>query len=338
LGLAFALRLDKVRGHMRILLTGATGFVGSHVARALVAAGHHVRALARPTSSRALLDDVPELEWVTGDVMDSPSLTAAVRDREAVVHTAAVVGFSLRAAERQRAINVEGTRRLLDAAKAAGVQRFVHTSSVSAVGKTPEGTINDETARYDWPPGMAYNETKRDSERLVQKTAKDMTTICLSPALVFGPGDVFKRTLGLFRLVKWGLLPVVPPGGTTICDVRDVAEAHVSALTAGETGQRYILGGPHLTFRELATTVAEVTGGARPLASLPASVVHAVELPLAAIGRVLPLPVGVGTLEYLTNFGFYSSAKAEGALGYRTRPAAETLADSARWYGAQGVL
>jgi dihydroflavonol-4-reductase len=322
---------------MRILLTGATGFLGSHVARALVAAGHEVRALARPTASRALLDDVPELEWVTGDVMDSPSLTPAMQGREAVVHVAAVVGVSRRGAEKQRAINVEGTRRMLAAAQAAGVLRFVHTSSVAAVGRTPPGTVSDEATRYDWPPGMPYHESKRDSERLVQK-AEGLTTICLSPAMVFGPGDVFKRTLALFRLVKWGLLPLVPPGGTTICDVRDVAEAHVAALTRGDSGERYILGGPHLTFRQLATTVAEVTGGARPLGEVPASVIDAVSVPLAAIARVLPLPVSVGTLEYFTNFGFYSSAKAEAALGYRTRAAAETLADSARWYGAQGSL
>jgi dihydroflavonol-4-reductase len=117
-----------------------------------------------------------------------------------------------------------------------------------------------------------------------------------------------------------------------------VAEAHVAALTKGETGQRYILGGPHLTFRQLATTIAEVTGGARPLAELPARVIDAVGVPLAAVSRLVPLPVDVGTLEYLTNFGFYSSAKAEAALGYRTRAAAETLADSARWYGAQNAL
>ncbi|MGZ3426865.1 MAG: NAD-dependent epimerase/dehydratase family protein, partial [Polyangia bacterium] len=117
---------------MQVLLTGATGFLGSHVARALVAGGHTVRALARPGSSRAILSDVPELEWVTGDVVDVGSLRAAVRGCEAVVHAAAVVAFAPKEAAKQREVNVEGTRHVLDAARAAGVRRLVHTSSVAA--------------------------------------------------------------------------------------------------------------------------------------------------------------------------------------------------------------
>jgi nucleoside-diphosphate-sugar epimerase len=145
--------------------------------------------------------------------------------------------------------------------------------------------------------------------------------------------------LPLFRLVKWGLMPLVPPGGTTLCDVRDVAEAHVAALTRGQPGARYILGGPHVTYRELATTVAEVTEGARPIGALPASVLRAAALPVALVQRLgVPLPFSVNNLGYLTGFGYYSSARAIEALGYRTRPAAETLADAARWYASQGLL
>jgi dihydroflavonol-4-reductase len=249
-----------------------------------------------------------------------------------------MVAFAPSVAERQRQVNVEGTRHALEAARAAGARRFVHTSSVAAVGRPREGTIADEDSRYDFPPGLAYNETKRDAERLVRR-AEGIETVCLNPALVFGPGEVYRRTLPLFRLVKWGLLPVVPPGGTTLCDVRDVAAAHVAALTRGEPGARYILGGPQLTFRQLATTVAEVTGGARPLGELPASLVRAATPPLALLQRLgVPLPVGVGTLSYLTHFGYYSSERAVAALGYHTRPAAETLGDAARWFASQGLL
>ncbi len=323
---------------MQVLLTGATGFLGSHVARALVAAGHAVRALARPSSSRAILSDVLAIEWVTGDVLDVASLRAAVRGCDAVVHAAAVVDFAPRHAARQREVNVEGTRHLLDAARAAGVRRFVHTSSVATIGRAREGAIADEDTRYDWPIGLGYNESKRDSERLVMR-AEAIETVCVNPALVFGPGEVYARTLPLFRLAKWGLLPLVPPGGTTLCDVRDVADAHVAALTRGQPGARYILGGPQLTFRELATTIAEVTRGARPLAELPAGLLRAAALPVALLGRAgVPLPFSAANLTYLGQKSYYSSARAEAALGYRTRPAAETLGDAARWYEAHGLL
>jgi nucleoside-diphosphate-sugar epimerase len=255
-----------------------------------------------------------------------------------VVHAAAMVAFSPRAAARQRQVNVEGTRNVLAAARAAGVRRFVHTSSVAAIGRAHGGAVADEDTRYDWPPGLGYNESKRDSERLVLH-ANGLETICLNPSLVFGPGEVYRRTLPLFRLIKWGLFPLAPPGGTTLCDVRDVADAHVAALTRGEPGARYIVGGPHLTFRELATTIAQLTHGARPLAEVPAALLRAAALPLAALARLhVPLPVSAGNLGYLDHRGYYSSARAQAALGYRTRPAVETLGDAARWFESQGAL
>ena len=323
---------------MRVLVTGATGFLGSHVARSLVAAGHSVRALARPTSARDLLDDVPEIAWVVGDILDPLSLQAAARSCEAVVHVAAMVAFAPSAAVQQRRINVDGTRHVVEAARLAGVRRLVHTSSVATVGRARAGGVADEETRYDWNPGLGYNETKRDAERLVRR-AEGIETICVNPALVFGPGEIFRRTLPLFRLVKWGLMPLVPPGGITLCDVRDVAAAHVAALSSGEPGARYILGGPHLTFRALATTLAEVTGGARPLAELPPSLVQAAGVPLAALARLgVPLPISAANLAYLTGYSYYSSARAEATLGYHTRPAVETLGDAARWYATQGLL
>ncbi len=323
---------------MLVLVTGATGFIGSHVARALVAGGHRVRALARPTSSRAALSDVPEVEWVAGDVIDARSVADAVRGCDAVVHAAAMVAFTPSIAARQHEVNVEGTRHVLEAARVAGVRRFVHTSSIAAVGRAREGGVADEETRYDWPPGLGYNESKRDAERLVRR-AQGIETVCLNPALVFGPGEIYKRTLPLFRLVKWGLFPVVAAGGTTLCDVRDVAAAHVTALTHGEPGARYILGGPHVTFRALLTAIAEATGGARPLAELPASWVRAGAMPLLALERAgVRMPFSTGHLAHLGHYGYYSSARAEAALGYRTRPAAETLGDAARWYTSQRLL
>lgn len=321
---------------MRVLLTGVTGFLGSHIAHALLAAGHEVMALVRPGSTVG--GQLSAVGSIHGDILDLPSVRAAVRGCEAVVHSAAMVEFAPRLAARQREVNVEGTRHVLQAAREAGARRLVHTSSIAAVGRAPEGGVADEETRYDWPIGLGYNESKRDAERLVLR-AEGIETVCLNPSLVFGPGEVYKRTLPLFRLIKWGLLPLVPAGGTTLCDVRDVAAAHVAALTQGEPGARYILGGPHVTFRQLATTIAEVTGGARPVAELPASLVRAAALPIAALGRVgVPLPFSAANIVYLGHHGYYSSARAEAALGYRTRDAHETLADAARWYTSNGLL
>ena len=323
---------------MRVLLTGATGFLGSHIVDALLAGGHEVVALVRPRRLATPDVQLPTRNRVPGDILDPESLGRAFAHVDAVIHTAAMVTFAPGAAGEQRRVNVEGTRNVVEAARAAAVRRLVYTSSVAAVGRAPGGGAADEETRYDWPPGLGYNESKRDAERLVRR-ATGLETVCLNPALIFGPGEVSRRTLGLFRLVKRGLLPLVPPGATTICDVRDVAAAHVAALTAGEPGARYILGGPHLSFRALATTIAEVTGGRRPLATVPASLLRAASLPLAALGRLgLPLPIGPGNLAYLMYEGTYRSQRAEATLGYRSRPAVETLGDAARWYAAEGLL
>jgi dihydroflavonol-4-reductase len=323
---------------MRVFLTGGTGFLGSHIADALVASGHDVVALVRPLKARTARTQVAATEVVAGDILDPESLRGTMDGCDAVVHSAALVAFAPVTAARQRAVNVEGTANVLAEARAAGVQRFVHTSSIAAVGRPPAGGVADEETRYDWPPGMSYNETKRDAERLVQRAA-GLETVVLNPAMVFGPGEIYKRTLTLFRLIKWGLMPLVPPGGTTLCDVRDVAAAHVAALTQGVPGARYILGGPHLTFRELATTIAELTSGARPLAELPAALLRAAAVPLAALVRLgVSLPFSLGDMLFLDSFGYYSSARAEAALGYHTRGARESLGDAARWFEARHLL
>jgi dihydroflavonol-4-reductase len=323
---------------MRVFLTGATGFLGAHIADALVAANHEVVALVRPRRADTPSPPLAPLDVVTGDILEPESLRGALDGCDAVVHAAALVAFSPASAERQRAVNVEGTANVLAAARAARVRRFVHTSSIAAVGRVPSGVVADEETRYDWPPGMAYNETKRDAERLVRR-AEGIETVVLNPAVLFGPGEIHKRTLTLFRLIKWGLLPLVPPGGTTLCDVRDVAAAHVAALTAGVSGARYILGGPHLTFRELATMIAELTRGARPLAEVPASLLHAAAVPLAALSRAgVSLPFSLGDMTFLDSFGYYSSARAEAALGYHSRDARASLGDAARWFESRHLL
>src|SRR5262245_59338062 len=154
---------------MRVLLTGATGFLGSHVVRQLVEAGHSVRAVVR----RDPVEPLPAVEYLRGDVLDPASLKAAAGGCEAAIHAAAELSFRPRDFARQREVNVQGTRNVLEAARAGGVRRFVHTSSVSAIGRTGKSGVSDEDARYDWPIGFNYNETERDAEEIVRR-ARDL--------------------------------------------------------------------------------------------------------------------------------------------------------------------
>ncbi len=319
---------------MRVLVTGATGFVGSHVTRELLLAGHSVRAIERTVSRRP--SGLGAVDWVPGDILDRASLDRAAVGVEAVIHIAASLSHDARRSDEQRRVNVEGTRNTLDAAASAGVKRFVHTSSVAAIGRPAPGEIIDESHRYDWPVGLTYNQTKHAAEQLVRAENR-FETVCVNPALVLGPNDITARTVGLFRAVKLGLGLVAPPGGITVCDVRDIASAHVAALDRGTAGARYILGGPHVTYRELLAQVATLMGRPKPLFELPTQLMRLSALPLEGLERLgAPLPRSPAYIHYFFSQNFYSSAAAERDLGYHMRPLEETLADTLAWYREQG--
>jgi dihydroflavonol-4-reductase len=316
---------------VRVLLTGATGFLGSHIVEQLLSAGHQVRAVCRSPLQRG------DVEVIRGDLTQPDSLPPAMRGCDAVIHSAAMLSFKASDAAHQREVNVQGTRNVVEAARASGVRRLVFTSSVAALGR-PNGEPADESRRYDWPVGLSYNETKRDAEEIVRH-ARDLETISLNPALVLGPGERYRHSLPLFRLAKWGLLTLVPVGGMTLCDVRDVAAAHIAALTRGQPGERYILGGPQLTFSQLASELAAATGGHPARVELPSVLLRLGSLPLVVAEKLgLRLPYSPLYAPYLTLRSFYSSDRAIADLGYRTRSAAETIGDAAAWYRAEGLL
>ena len=310
-----------------ILVTGATGFVGSVLVRQLVGAGERVRVLRRASSSLDRLDGV-EVEHAVGDVTDPEAVRDAVDGAETVYHVAGVVAFGPRARARLRAVNVEGTATVVDAARAAGVGRLVHTSSIAALGRPASGGVLDESAV--WTPSRlntAYAVSKRDAEREVLRgVAEGLDAVIASPALVFGPGRSGEGTTALAERLAAGALPLAPPGATAVVDVEDVAAGLRAARDRGETGQRYVLAAETLTWVEILGTLADALGVPAPTRTAPPWL-----LTLGgAVGQTWAAVTGSEptlTLETARNAAAtvrYDGSRAERQLGVAYRPFEDT--------------
>ncbi len=253
---------------MKVLLTGGTGMMGSNLAHGLVAAGHELRCLVMPSDPAVLLEDLAH-ERVEGDVLDPDSLEPVLRDVEAVVHTAGVVSYWHRKADLLWKVNVEGTRAMLNAAARTGVRRFLHTSSIAALGYVEGDGLGDEDTPYNWGgQGLSYCDAKRASEELV--LAEDrMETVSVNPGIVFGERDLRVSASRMLVQVRQGGPPFAPPGQTTVCTARDMVAGHLAALESGRPGERYVLGGHTLSFLELFQRIASVVAGQAPTRIAP---------------------------------------------------------------------
>ncbi len=325
---------------MRVLVTGATGFIGSWVAREIVARGHAVRALVRTTSSFANLEGL-ELERAEGDVTDRSSVERALRGCQAVVHTAGVAHFRIGDDARLHALNHASVGIVLGAALRAGVKRAVLTSSVAAMGGTLEPVVMDESRESNAEAlGVEYFVSKLRGEREALRLAREgLPVSVVRPSVVLGPGDIYHSSATTFLALARRQLPAVVRGGTSFCDVRDVARGHAEALERGRPGEIYILGGNNLDMVEMARRVAGATGVPAPR-QVPYRVALAaaalVELASRLRGRRPTLSrqlVRAGRL-----YTFVSSEKAKRELGYSIRPFQESLGDTLRWFMKVGRL
>jgi dihydroflavonol-4-reductase len=325
---------------VRVLVTGATGFVGSWVARELVSRGHVVRVLVRRTSKLANLETLP-LERAEGDVTDRASVERALDGCEGVMYAAGVVGFRPADAERQYAVNAGGVEVVFSAALGAGVKRAVLTSSVAVMGGSPSPRVIDETSGGNAEElGIDYMVSKLRGERAALRLAERGLPVCaVRPAVVLGPGDVYRSSATLVLALARRQLPLYVRGGSSFCDVRDVASGHAEALARGRPGQAYILGGHNLVTDELIRRVSGATGVPPPrrvprmLALATAAAAEAVARLRGAEARLSPQLVRASSL-----YTFVSSAKAMAELSYCIRPFEESLADTLRWFIAQGRL
>jgi dihydroflavonol-4-reductase len=321
------------------LVTGGSGQLGSEVARALVARGDTVRCLLRDPARARLLDGVA-VERVQGDVTAPETLGAAVSGCDAVLHLAGVVSYSPGSRARQQAVNVGGTRDLLDAAAAAGVGRFVLTSSIAAIGFVEGPGEGDEDAPYNWGPyGLGYMDTKRESEALVLGDRR-VEGIAVNPGIVFGARDLHQNGGRMLLQVAAGGPPAVPPGATTCATLGDVGAGHLLALDRGRPGHRYVLGGTTGTFAEIFARVAAVMGRPAPTRVAPRAALVAFgalqELKARFTGGEPPLTRSLARVSCKNRR--YRSDRAITELGYAPSPLEEGIRACRDWYRAEGLL
>ncbi len=325
------------------LVTGATGFVGAAVVRALLARGAKVRVLSRATSSKQNLQGL-DVELAVGDLLDPDSLARAVAGCRGVYHVAADYRLWVPDPQEMFRANIDGSRALLLAAKHAGVERIVYTSSVATLGLNPDHTPSDEFT----PVGLAdmigtYKKSKFLAEEEVKRLVRDeqVPAVIVNPSMPVGPGDVKPTPTG--RMVveaASGKMPAYVDTGLNVVHVDDVAQGHLLAYDKGQVGERYILGGENLTLAQILGLICGLVGRKPPTVQLPRLPLFPLAVIAEAWGRISGIEpmLTVDSLKMAAKYMHYSSARAERELGYRPRPAKDAFADAIAWYKAQGVL
>ena len=318
------------------LVTGATGFVGSAVARALLARGHALRLLVRPGGNRANIAGLPA-DLAEGDLRDPASLARAVAGCRYVVHVAADYRLWVPDPDVMNRANVDGSRALFLAAQAAGAERMVYCSSVAALGLIGDGTPADETTPNALEKVIGtYKRSKYLAEQAVLALARDgVPVVIVNPSAPVGPRDIKPTPTGkMIADTAAGRMPAYVDTGLNVVHVDDVAEGHALALERGRVGECYILGGEDMGMQQLLALVAEAAGRKPPRVKLPHGALYPLALASEALARVAGIEpiVTRDILAMARKKMFFSSAKARTELGYNPRPAREAVFDAVAWF------
>ncbi|MBI2568469.1 MAG: cbb3-type cytochrome oxidase assembly protein CcoS [Candidatus Schekmanbacteria bacterium] len=327
------------------LVTGATGLVGGNLVRELVGRGERVRVLARLTSRQGHLAELAGIEWVQGDITDAASLSAACAGIRRVYHCAALVSMWPGDAGAMMAVNAGGTENMLAAARAGGVERFVHCSSVDAIGlPEPGGPPATESTPWNWEHmGVAtgYARSKLAAQdRVLAAVAQGLDAVIVNPALMFGPYDQKPSSGRMILEVARGWLVAFPGGGNNVVDVRDVAAAMVAAAERGRCGELYILGNANMTYREIFSVMADVTGVAPPWLPVPRLVGIAAGMAAEAFGWLTGKPVELNRESARMGFveHYYDASKARRELGLAASPVRGAVESAVAWLRSQRML
>ena len=316
------------------LVTGASGFIGSHLMRALAERGDELRVLARRTSDLSLLEGM-EYHRVTGDVTDRRAVRRALAGVERVFHVAGRT--SLREADRDAVweTNLKGARIVFEEALAADVKRCVHTSTVGAIGAAKPGGAIDETARFEIGRlGIAYLNSKHEAEaEALRAAAHGLPVVIVNPSFVLGPEAPRGSSMNLVRRFLLSRIPAYVDGALNIVDVRDVAAGHLLADERGEVGERYILSGRNFTLDRLFADLARISGVEPPRLKLPGQLM--LFLLEAGSQARLPLPSSPDEVRSAMRWWTYRNTRARRELGFEPRPHEETLTEAVRWQAEQ---
>lgn len=327
---------------MATLVTGATGFIGSHIAKKLVQRGEKVKILLRKSSKTLNIDNI-DAERVYGDIMDVESVRKALQGCDTLYHTAGFVSFRKADYKKMEEINVKGTANVLSAALEAGVKKAVYTSSVAAIGVDPAGgTANENTVFTLEDEGIQYLNTKYRAEREALKFYdKGLPVVIVNPSVVIGPGDVYLSSVGCILWYCKKRFPGYIEGTLNLVDVEDVAEGHILAAEKGRAGGRYILANQNLTVKELFDLLERVTGIPSPKLKIPYFLAYTSAF---IVEKVLGLSFpNYSTMDLdsvkLSRFNWHvDSSKAVRELGFHQTPIEESIKKTVKWLNENGYL
>jgi dihydroflavonol-4-reductase len=326
-----------------VLVTGASGFVGSAVARALNARGVRPRVMVRSSSPRGNLEGL-DAEVVEGDLGDPASVARAAAGSRYVFHVAADYRLWTREPEAMIATNVEGARAVMDAALTHKVERVVHTSSVATLRLKGATSPVDETSPMTPDEAIGpYKRSKVMAERLVERMVAEqgLPAVIVSPSTPIGPRDIRPTPTGRIIVeAAAGKVPAFIRTGLNLAHVDDIAEGHILALEKGRIGERYVLGGEDVSLQQLLAVIAGLVGRRAPTLELPRTPLYPLAVGAEAVAQLTGKEpfITVDALNMARYRMFFSSAKAERELGYRARPYPEAVADAVAWFRDAGYL
>jgi len=321
---------------MTTLVTGATGFLGSAIARELLQDGRKVRVLLRPEADRRNLEGL-EVELAFGDLRAPESLRAALRGCRTLFHAAAYYSLWSRDRQAMYNINVQGTRNVLEAALEAGVERIVYTSTVGCIGLWPDGRPADESTPFD--EALLCNDYKRSkyqAEQVALELARQgAPLVIVNPSAPVGPNDIKPTPTGQIVLdFLRGQLPAYLDTGLNLIDVRDCARGHLLAEAKGRAGERYILGNRNLSFKEILDTLAAITGLKAPTVKMPYAVAYLAGWTCEMISDFIthrPPAIPLDGVKMAKHYMYFDASRAVRELGLPQNPVERALEDAVRW-------